>query len=129
MREIKFRAWDELKKQMGVVVGIEWINDGLYVGIQHTDPVSGKYKVGRGQTNSILMQFTGLKDKSGKEIFEGDIVKGNWKVDNIVEVKCENLAEGCKPYNDDYFVNGENTEIIGNVHENPELLTSKEPRG
>ena len=61
-----------------------------------------------------LMQFTGLKDKNGKEIYEGDIVRQDY--DNaLCEVK---FISGCfSPFkHDGQFV------VIGNIYENPELL-------
>ncbi|HEO6612219.1 YopX family protein [Streptococcus agalactiae] len=79
---------------------------------------------------AVLMQSTGLKDKNGVEIFDGDIVKlrytissdfklfkvnqfrgGSWRIDN-------------RRRGSDLWLRNEDCEVIGNIHENPELLES-----
>ncbi len=72
-----------------------------------------------------LMQYTGLKDKNGKEIYEGDIVLN----------KYGNVCEMVFRHHGFYYTrpgwktrlahpNGEELEVVGNIYENPELLTS-----
>jgi len=79
--------------------------------------------VGKG----ILMQFTGLHDKNGKEIYEGDIVKNKTGHDSYKErtVFFENGAfrfeNQTKPSSGFIYVR-DTTEVIGNIYENPELL-------
>lgn len=69
MREIKFRVWDKELKEMCSVTDIQlWIN---YVHYSRKDSDIGK---GNYPADVILMQYTGLKDKNGTEIYEGDIV-------------------------------------------------------
>lgn len=130
MREIKFRAWDNEKREFlsgdyepisvgdsKVVTGGDW--QGLYL----TD----KY---------VIEQYTGLKDRNGKEIYEGDIVSEEFeyageKTKTIWQVRwCDDECafelryvsgfevEDCSLVADDE----ENYEVIGNIHENPELL-------
>lgn len=75
-----------------------------------------------------LIQFTGLKDKNGKEIYEGDIVK--WFVNDVIRTGIVDYIDGyggfdMKNFKDDYHVccdwlRGE-YEVIGNIYENPEL--------
>lgn len=98
-REIKFRAWDKENKKMKYnIIGIE------------------------------LMQYTGLRDKNGKEIYEGDIVKitGSKEID-IGKVIYEYNGFIVDVMNMDRFYGRVHllekfTEVIGNVTDNPELL-------
>lgn len=117
MREIKLRAWDTEKKVMTV-----GNTDLSFVGDCWQD------------LDFPLMQYTGLKDKNGVEIYEGDILRIYWYGDQI----------GIVSFNDDNFgsvlgwnmlkPNGEAIEyyygrpptdedvVIGNIYENPDLL-------
>lgn len=77
----------------------------------------------------IMMRCTGLRDKNGKLIYEGDIVKSTLYTINMKVVYCvEESFFGLKyPHNDDNrcsaaMPSSEEIEIIGNIHENPELL-------
>jgi uncharacterized phage protein (TIGR01671 family) len=116
-RVIKFRAWDEVTKEMLRPEGHADRNR-LRVSFSGTVFEDGS------PVNLVLMQFTGLTDKNGKEIFEGDIVQCNlvnyvvrydWLFPKFV-LGINNKS--CR----DFWPSQEEYEVIGNIYENPELL-------
>lgn len=127
-REIKFRAWDNESETMAYSnkqdeTGFFFIgDDGIHFGFvdEETDDTGYIYPVTK-EPEQIIMQFTGLKDKNGKEIYEGDILcfsrHENTKHQTRWVMEWNN--EQCR-YTD-YSPKGD-AEVIGNIHENPELL-------
>lgn len=119
---IKFRVWDKEGKIMIDWIDLDMSKDGGeddFIVFDPTGPVKSAI------TNPILMQSTGLKDKNGVEIYEGDIVKNVY--DEIYLVKwldagfyLEERYNGGFDYSELHF--GDNKEIISNIYENPELL-------
>mgnify|MGYP001248586776 CR=1 FL=1 len=112
MREIKFREWETERKTMAYS-NREDFDDSVNFRFKHEE--GGK---------RILMQYTGLKDKNGKEIYEGDIVIVGQKetpAEVIFENGCFYTPIGISRYRLGGW-NKESLEVIGNIFENPELL-------
>ena len=115
-REIKFRAWDESQKYMA------------YQGTPDLETIqSFIHHFG----DKVLMQFTGLIDKNGKEVYEGDIIKGKTfsGKENISYVIYDNnygcwqlQTVGNKPLSFPIKSFNKELEIIGNIYENSDLL-------
>lgn len=142
-REIKFRAWDKknnlMRPQYGVLAKIEWSAGyktnriGVYEYVQTDENGNGDwdgFELEEGEFE--LMQFTGLKDKNGKDIYEGDIVRLLETVsedDPAYPYYCDTMEV---VYSDGWVRFGlfdggailnfpQNIEVIGNIYENPEL--------
>lgn len=134
MREIKFRAWDKDSNKMIFqhdTNGVLETND-YYFSLNEDDVVLLYYDEDYCDylvCNAKLMQYTGLIDKNGKEIYEGDIVR-HFKRDKEKLLKIE-ISSGYGVYaqeNDTTkrLIGRSNThlcyEVVGNIYENPELL-------
>lgn len=130
-REIKFRAWDKDREVMiGRAYPNNWENnkDEWYADIAYMDLCG--IESFNGSSRYTLMQYTGLHDKSGKEIFEGDVVNVAHYADPVIVFWSEPHAQfrfgrrGAATQIDktDWLFDTDSIEVIGNVHENPELL-------
>ena len=124
MREIKFRAWHKEEKIIGEVLGIDILHKEIFFSNEDIDCYEhSDFK------DIELMQYTGLYDKKGKEIYEGDIVKlranhgigvikysDEWGAFVVEYIKPRPLVVlGMNYYKEDI-------EVIGNIYENPELI-------
>jgi uncharacterized phage protein (TIGR01671 family) len=131
-REIKFRAWckpenkmyylDNINRVFVLSNDLSWdLGDASY----EWEVDGAKYHPTIKEKNDVLMQYTGLKDKNGKEIYENDILKAHGIVkwnDKEYRWSAIDLSWNDKrEWHDlDYLTSP--FEIIGNIYENPELL-------
>lgn len=128
MRELKFRAWYIRRGQMEQIDDLYWFYfNGVHNG-------SGESLHG----NYVIMQYTGLKDMNGNEIYEGDLALIKENRNLVLEVvyrygsfkiKYKDAIPDYGGNRGDNFVNLETMHdainVIGNIHQNPELVQEK----
>lgn len=116
MREFKFRAWDSIHKRFTT-----WEDDKYNV-LEFITRTDGQH---------VITQYTGLKDKNGKEIYEGDcVIWAGFRDDVVGEVyfdkggfQVRNYYVAYQDIPSDAFGEGVVTlQVIGNIYENPELI-------
>ena len=122
-REIKFAFWHKQKKEMWSAQSIDWdarevCNGGDIASLN----------------DGVLLQYTGLKDKNGKEIYEGDVVRiwadpkdyNGYKGHNYIGVvEWDEFILGFISSDGHGLKDFEFIEIVGNIYENPELLNKE----
>ncbi|WP_395520666.1 YopX family protein [Enterococcus faecium] len=135
----KFRAWDKRKNVMRDVAVLHFTKNGKTNFIEYwINPTELKsYHV----RNIDLMQSTGLIDRNGVEIFDGDVVQAEQYLTTTIPVRINGIVKYSNKYTMFYLDNGSerhdlymqslggsiyNFEIIGNIYENPELLKEEQ---
>lgn len=138
MREIKFRAWHKKHNEIYDVISLKFDYDGILESAVVADKTFYDQRLVKAD-DLIVEQCTGVKDRKGKEIFEGDIISMRYPRDRRYFTKFIVLKDPRSPrlvfsderistelfdlFNDmhDYY------EVIGNIHNDPELLNKDQP--
>lgn len=127
MRKIKFRVWDKKQKVMRDVISINFLKKNVIL----LHPRG--HIIRRIDEECVLMQYTGLKDKNGREIYEGDIVKATTYygtsfqsniLGKVIFKEGAFMIETERGYT--LLDEAKFIKVIGNVFENPELLKEVE---
>ena len=129
MKNIKFRAWDKESKRMFQVQALQFYGANNTVDACWTNGVDfdGESTLGEPELNNlhnlVLMQYTGMKDVKGVEIYEGDILQSEHYFRYQVVFKGD--CWRCEPVKNNHLKNrfiGSDLKVIGNIYENPEPL-------
>jgi uncharacterized phage protein (TIGR01671 family) len=134
---IGFRAWNKKAKKMFLVNDLNGLIQNTIVCCKHGDACDEMEGIDGWLDEVELMQYTGLKDKNGKEIYEGDILQNPIEVESgaksflrfevffsegSLSFRIRDLHTRAKYSN--RVVPLSTLEVIGNIYENPELLSS-----
>lgn len=136
MHEIKVRAWYKPYKQMCQVESLRFDGNGVYTAVLIEEPFYDRRIVEADEI--VIEQFTGLKDKNGTEIYEHDIcsfISKTGKHVGVVERSGDLASFGLRMIKNNFRytfsnldtlgVNLDTLKVIGNIHEDPELLEEK----
>ena len=126
MRELKIRAWHKPYKQMCNVSMLQFDYDGTICAAVIIEKPFNDQRLAK-IDDLIIEQFTGLKDKNGTEIYEGDILIDD--TGEPIEYCVVRFSEGgfigeCAGVSEPLF-ELTSLEVVGNIHENPELLEER----
>lgn len=130
MREIKYRAWLKEEKKY-VYPTLILVSFCVVTGIAYTDIDYTTHELIERRLiieDVVLEQATGFRDKNNKQIYEGDIVKMPdwWAELKYEKVRFTKLSCGFEPFVNGCFECmspvGEEVEVVGNIHENKDLL-------
>lgn len=119
MRQIKFRIWDLKRKEWvhDTSNAVNLLGETIILGEILRRPDDSMVRIEE-LNELVVMQFTGLKDKNGKEIYDGDIL-----LDVTKEIRVIDWEEGSlTPFGLEYYEDLEDFKIIGNIYENPDLI-------
>lgn len=130
-REIKLRVWDtETKEMHGPFDILTVAQDGVIL----QTPIDYEQKaevLQAARSTQILMQFTGLRDSKGKEIWESDVVKVTQNDDDgfyagcVFKIELDGGTWKAGPLNAYNWAKNGDLEVVGNVHEHPNFLTKE----
>ena len=130
MREIKFRAWDRFNERMVepkniLKICMSRLNQEPYLIVylkKWMNPNKEIKEIDKCYTNEFeLMQYTGLKDRTGAEIYEGDILECKFSSERFVVEFDAKTAQFTTKSNWLWSIL-DRCEVIGNIHDNPELV-------
>lgn len=127
MKTVKFRIWNGMQMVYEITAGkfgTFYVNPERGDGLNPRDTACLTENTTKYPEGTPLMQYTGMNDNNGKEIFEGDIVE-NLDLDKRIIVYCNNsfemrLTNGNRESSNTVWYNA--VEVIGNIYDNPELL-------